>query len=199
MQTYLQPIATGLATLITIWAFSTYILKIVGGKTIPHVFSWVVWGVTTSIVFVAMVSAGGGMGAWPVGLSGAMTLGVAWLSFKRRGDITITRLDWAFFLAALGSIPLWLATHDPLWAVVLLTTVDILGFGPTIRKAYDSPFEETPSFYLIYAVRNGLVLYALEERNLAGTLFPAAIGIACAALALLIVWRRRVIGSIPAQ
>jgi|SRR5690554_4387813 hypothetical protein len=80
---------------------------------------------------------------------------------------------------------------DPLWAVVVLTLVDILGFGPTIRKVYSAPRSESVSFYAIFAIRNGLVLVALERYSTTTVLFPAAIAFACLFLVVLILWRRR--------
>ena len=95
-----------------------------------------------------------------------------------------------FFIAAFTSLPLWFFTHDPLWAVLVLTTVDLLGFGPTLRKAYHHPNEEGASLFAIYAFRNLLVLGALEHYSLTTILFPAAIAAACLGVVLLIIYRR---------
>ena len=126
--------AVGIA--LTLFAFYPYIRSIVRGTARPHVFSWVIWGITTFVVFLAQLQAGGGIGAWVTGVSGTITLGVALLAWLRRADVNITRTDWVYFVLALLSIPLWYATSDPLWAVVVLTTVDLLGFGPTLRKLH---------------------------------------------------------------
>jgi hypothetical protein len=126
---------SGVAIVLTLAAFYPYIRSILSGRTKPHVFSWVIWGATTFIVFLAQLADDGGAGAWPIGVSGVITIGVAVLAFARRADTSITRLDWAFFLAAMSSLPLWWLTADPLSAVAILTLVDALGYGPTIRKA----------------------------------------------------------------
>ena len=49
---------SGLAIALTLVAFLPYIASILRGKTRPHVFSWVIWGVTTFIVFLAQVQDG---------------------------------------------------------------------------------------------------------------------------------------------
>ena len=90
------------------------------------------------MVFLAQLEDGGGTGAWPIGVSGIITIFIALLAYIKRADISITRTDWLFLVAALSSLPFWYFTSDPLWAVVILTTVDVLGFGPTARKAYFS-------------------------------------------------------------
>lgn len=181
--------AIGIA--LTLFAFYPYIRSIVRGTARPHVFSWVIWGITTFVVFLAQLQAGGGVGAWVTDVSGTITLGVAVLAWLRRADVNITRTDWVYFVLALLSIPLWYATSDPLWAVVVLTTVDLLGFGPTMRKLYADPHSESLGFYALIMVRNGLSLAALQQYSLTTVLFPAAIGLGCGVLVVLALLRRR--------
>jgi len=180
------------AIAITFAAFYPYIRSIRRGEAKPHVFSWVIWGLTTVIVFLAQLAARGGIGAWPIGVSGFITCYIAVLAWRMRADTLITRLDWAFLITSLTALPLWFFTADPLWAVVILTAVDVLGFGPTLRRAYARPHDENAIFYSIFGLRNLLAILALEHYSLATVLFPAAVGIACVLLALLLVVRRRV-------
>lgn len=146
---FLAVIAIGL----TLIAFLPYIRSILRGNTKPHVFSWVIWGGTTFIVFLAQLADNGGAGAWPIGVSGVITLYVAYLAYRKKSDHTITPMDYIFLSLAMLSLPLWFLTSDPVWAVVILTTVDVLGFGPTFRKAYFFPHDELLMFYLIFVVR----------------------------------------------
>lgn len=184
------------AILLTLMAFMPYILSIHRGATKPHVFSWVIWGSTTFVVFLAQLQDQGGVGAWPIGVSGAVTLYVAVLAYQRRGNTAITRGDKVFLLLAMTALPLWYLTGDPLWAVVILTVVDLLGFGPTFRKAYVRPHDEQRLFYSLFALRNGLALLALEHYSVTTMLFPAATGTACLLLVLLIGYRRQVLANV---
>lgn len=192
---FYRQILSAVAIALTLIAFVPYIGSILAGTTRPHVFSWVIWGSTTCVVFLAQFAAKGGVGAWPIGVSGAITLLIAWLAFVRRADITITRRDWLFFVAAISALPLWYLTADPLWAVVILTFVDLLGFGPTIRKVYAAPHSELLLFFALFAVRNILVVLALEVRSVTTVLFPAVIATACLGLIALMVYRRRLVGA----
>ena len=115
---------------------------------------------------------------------------IAWLAWARRSDTTITRSDWAFFVAALSALPAWFITSDPLWAVLILTTVDLLGFGPTFRSAWTRPHAERINFYALAAMRNLLVVLALERLSVTTVLFPAAVGVGCVALVAMIAYRR---------
>ncbi|MBP1151161.1 MULTISPECIES: hypothetical protein [Methylocaldum] len=190
-----KEILSAVAIALTFAAFVPYIRAIVSGATRPHVFSWVIWGATTFVVFLAQLEGKGGIGAWPIGVSGSITIFVAVLAYVKRTDITITRTDWMFFVSALSSLPLWYFTSDPLWAVVILTTVDILGFGPTVRKAYSSPHSESLLFFALFAARNVLVILALESYSVTTVLFPAAIAAACMSLMAMVTVRRRALAT----
>src|SRR3990172_5460699 len=186
-----REILSAIAIALTFAAFAPYIRAIVSGTTRPHVFSWVIWGATTFVVFLAELEGKGGVGAWPIGVSGSITIVVAFLAYVKRADITITTTDWLFFTSAMSSLPLWYLTSDPLWAVVVLTTVDALGFGPTVRKAYSFPHSESLLFFALFTVRNVLVILALESYSVTTVLFPAVIAAACVSLMAMVTYRRR--------
>jgi len=181
-----------IAIVLTFIAFYPYIKLIIRGVVHPYVFSWIIWSSTTLVVFLAQLEEGGGVGAWPIGVSACITLLIAYLSYLKCKNISITRMDWLFFISAMSSLPFWYFTSDPLWAVVVLTIVDVLGFGPTYRKAYAFPHAESVVFYSIFGVRNILVIMALENYSMTTVLFPAAIGCMSVILAA-VIYQRRVI------
>ena len=193
MDTNIKLVFSGLAIALTFVAFVPYIRSILQGVTKPHVFSWVIWGTTTVIVFFAQLEAKAGIGAWPIGVSGLITVLIAFLAFIKRSDITITWLDWLFFTAALVSLPFWYLTSDPLWTVVVLTGLDLLGFGPTIRKAYECPHDENMPFFVLFMVRNTFAILALEHYSVATVLFPLSVASACIALLIMVSYRRRIV------
>lgn len=78
----------------------------------------------------------------------------------------------------MASLPIWYFTSDPLWAVIVLTIVDVLGFGPTVRKAYFHPYDENLTFFSIFMARNIVVVLALENQSVTTMLFPAVIAVA---------------------
>lgn len=192
-----KEIFSALAIALTFFAFLPYIRSILKDEIKPHVFSWVIWGSTTFIVFLAQLEDGGGAGAWPIGVSGVISVYVAFLAYVKKSDISITRIDWCFFLSAMASLPFWYFTSDPLWAVVILTIVDALGFGPTVRKAYFYPFEENLTFFSIFMVRNLVAILALEHYSLTTVLFPAVIAGTCFALIFMVAYRRRILSEVP--
>ncbi len=182
------------AILLTIAAFVPYIISSVKNETKPHVFTWVVWSLTTIVVFFAEYKSGAGSGAWPIGVSASLTVLIATIAFLKKADLTIKKIDWVFFILALLSIPLWYFTSNPMWAVIILTSVDLLGFGPTIRKAYDSPREESAVFFSLMFGHYTFTVLALEHYELTTLLFPVAVGIGCLLLLVLLVYRRKMLG-----
>ncbi len=182
---------SAVAIVITFIAFIPYIRSIQQGKTRPHLFSWIIWGSTTFVVFLAQLADGGGAGAWPIGVSGIITLYVALLAYTKKSDSTITRTDWLFFTLAMSALPFWYVTADPLWAVVILTSVDVMGFAPTLRKAYYHPFDEQLTFFALFVLRNIIAIFALAHYSVTTVLFPAVIALASLMLIVMVLYRRR--------
>lgn len=174
-----KELLSAIAIILTFIAFVPYIRSIQQGTTKPHIFSWIIWASVTFIIFLAQLSDNGGAGAWPIGVSGLITLYVALLAYSKKSDNMITRKDWLFFIVAMSAIPFWYFTSNPLWAVVILTTVDLIGFAPTFRKAYHYPYQEQLLFFILMASRNLISILALEHYSLTTVLFPAATALAC--------------------
>ena len=189
----LKSLSSAAAIVLTFALFYPYVRSILRGDTKPHVLSWIIWSIVTFTVCFAQLSDGAGIGAWPIGLSALITSYVALLSWMKSSDLSITPLDWACLLVALMAVPIWLVTSNPLWAVLILTVIDLVGFGPTVRKAYSRPHEERIWFFALGALRNVLAIAALEHYSATTVVFPAAVGIACLALAPFIALRRRVL------
>jgi len=187
-----KELLSAIAILLTFIAFFPYIRSIQSGKTKPHVFSWVIWGCVTFVVFLAQLADKGGVGAWPIGVSGLITIYVAVLAYQKKSDISITRADWWFFSIAMMSLPIWYITANPLWAVIILTTVDLFGFVPTFRKAFFSPFEESLTFFSIIIIRNIISIIALAHYSVTTILFPAATAFASLIFVMMVLYRRRI-------
>lgn len=180
-----------LASGLTVVAYFPYLRSIVHGRVRPHVFTWIVWGTATLLAFAATLQAGGGWGAWAIGLSAVTSFMVASLAYVKRADVTITHTDVLFFGAALVTVPLWVLARDPIWAILLLTLIELLGFGPTFRKTWHAPRSESVTFLVLLILRNALILAALGQYTVTTVLFPSAAGAACLALVAIMIWRRK--------
>ena len=187
---YYKEIFSFLSVVVTFISFFPYLKLIFLNKVKPHGFSWFIWGVTTTVVFFAQYLEGGGVGAIPTAVSAGVTFFISFLAFRKQDKSEITKLDYLFLILALSSLPFWYATSNSLVAVAVLTFVDLLGFGPTFRKAYQNPFEESISFFVLFIVRNIFAVIALENYNSTTLLFPVAISFATLILILVLKIRR---------
>ncbi len=166
----------GVITIIlTAVAYVPYIRDIFKGKTTPHAFTWFVGAFGTSIIYALQVSKGAGVGSW-VTLAVAL---VSWFIFilALRGgwkSQDITKSDAVFLIASFIALYFWLVVDKPILSAVLIVTVDVCGFIPTIRKSWNKPYSETLFSYQLHTVRHGLSIFALEQFNVVTWLYPVA-------------------------
>jgi hypothetical protein len=164
------------------------------GKTRPHIFSYFLWSLLTFIIFALQIGSGGGIGSWITFVLGFVIFLTFFLSIKN-GKRDIRNLDYIFLVLTLLAIPIWLLAKQPVLSIILLSSIDILAFAPTIRKSWVDPWSETLSLYTITALRHGLAIVALANINIVTALFPATWTVANALFAVLLIYRRRVLST----
>ncbi len=166
-----------------------YLLGIYRGKIRPHIFTWVIWGVVAFISALARTVAEGGPGTWAQWSNVAFCLGVVLFSLSKKKH-NVKRSDVIVFIIALSAIPFWIITNNPLVAVIIVTTIDIIAYYPTFRKSYEDPHHEAVFNYFGSNIIQVLSLIAIESYSLTTTLFPLATLIANSGLIAFIFWRR---------
>lgn len=110
-----------------------------------------------------------------------------------RGEKNFTKGDWLVFLATMSAIPLWIITKDPLWSVILVTSIDAAAYYPTLRKSYSKPDEEASFKYTLAAVKYALSLMALENYTAVTIIYPVTSLVLESATVILLLWRRHVL------
>jgi hypothetical protein len=182
-----------LAIVFTILTILPYIRGIRRGETKPHMFTWLIWTLTMGILAAAQMSDEAGPGAWAMTI-GAVLNFVVFLSAIKQGEKNITLSDWVTFLIALLALPLWFFTHDPLWSVILLTSIDGLGYVPTFRKSWAKPQEEVILTYIFSGSWQILSLFAIVNYSWVTVLAPATFTMISAVLVIYLFLRRRALG-----
>ncbi len=112
---------------VCVFGYIFYAQQILTAKIKPHIFSWIIWATTEGIAFFAQSSGGSGPGAWASGFTAISCIMIALLSLKR-GEKNITGSDKVTFMLAMSAMPLWYVTNNPLYALVLLTIMDLSAF-----------------------------------------------------------------------
>ncbi len=183
-----------LAALIVIYSYIPYVASMLHGKNKPHMFSWLIWTLTSWIAGAAQLAKGAGYGAWVLLCVGFLCLTVA-VTAIWYGEKKITRIDWILFLLALAAIPLWIVMQDPLPATILVTLIDTCGFGPTVRKSWHRPSEENAQMYILSAIQYPISIVAIEHYNLTTLLYPMSLFVLNAIFVALLLYRRAVLGE----
>lgn len=179
-----------LATLVAFGSYAIYFWSIFTGKTKPHAFTWFVWGTLNAIAFAAVTVAGGDKGAWVLAVNVLACYAIAGIAFFQ-GRVVYDRFDWLALLGALIGMLLWWRTSNPLYAVILVSISDTVGFVPSFRKAYHLPFEENATSFAVGLTYYILAIFALKSLTLTTWLYPAAIILLDSAFVFQILIRRK--------
>lgn len=183
-----------LATAIAFISYIPYIRNIFSGKTKPHLFSWLIWGLVVGIAFFGQVADNGGPGTWTIGVTALVCFLIFFLAIPK-GEKKIVLIDWVCLLGAILAIILWIVTKGPLLSVILVTVIDILGFIPTFRKSYINPYQETLSLYSLSVVKYLVSLFALSNFSLITALFPGSLVATNAIFVIMLLVRRNQVNS----
>ncbi|WP_051148029.1 hypothetical protein [Metapseudomonas resinovorans] len=178
-----------ISLLVTLVQYTPYCRSIYRKQLRPHVFSYLIWGVSAGIVAVAQWSADAGPGAWAMALVALLCFLVVGLSY-RTGTRYISKGDWIAFIAAMLAIPIWVLTDSPLAAVVVVTLIDIAAFYMTLRKAIVAPNEESIRFYVLATLQYVLSILAIESYNPTTLLNPLVLTLTSSLLIGIMAWLR---------
>lgn len=188
-----------LSVVVNFIGYVPYFRDTLKGQTTPHIFTWLVWFVLATIGFSVQVSNGAGAGSWVMGFTALATF-IIFLTALKKGKKNIARADWVSLLLAGVALFLWFFTKNPLLAIALTTTVDVVGgFFPTFRKSYMKPHEETVSLYVMYALAWIFSLFALEKFDLTNAFAPVVFVVVNVALIVFLLVRRGQLRNKPAS
>lgn len=167
-----------------------YLLDIFHKRVKPHPYTWFIWTIVSGVIFFGQVAKGAGVGAIPTGASEIFTL-IIFIYSLQYGFKNIVRTDTYFLIAALlGLIP-WILTKDPTISVIIVVSIDLIAFIPTLRKTYLHPETETPILYSMNALRHFIALFSLQAYNIATTLHSISMIIVNTIMTVFIVRKRK--------
>ncbi len=179
-----------IAVVLTFVGYVPYIRDTKKGKTTPHVYTWFIWGLVTAIAFGLQLSAKAGPGAYTT-LAAAIVCFIIFGFGMRQGKKNVTKSDTIFFILSLVALALWLFAKQPILSVILVSTIDMLGFVPTIRKSWHKPHEETLISYMTNTFRFGLAILALNHYTIVTALYPVTWVIANGLFSVFLILRRK--------
>lgn len=187
-----------IAVILTFAGYVPYMRDTIRGKTKPHIYTWFIWGFVTSIAFALQVKANAGPGAYVTLAAATVCFFIFFLGLRQpKAERDITTGDKLFLTGSFIALGLWLLADQPLLSVILLSTIDMLGFIPTIRKSWSKPHEETLSSYATNTVRFGLAIIALNHYTIITALYPITWIVANGVFSFFLLIRRKQLDLYP--
>ena len=179
-----------IAALLAIVGNVPYLIDVLKRKIEPHAYTWFIWTIVSCVIFFGQLAKGAGIGALPTGASEIFTV-IIFFASLRNGFKHITRTDNIFLAAALlGLIP-WALTNDPTISVIIVVSIDLIAFMPTLRKTWKNPETETPILYSMNALRHFLALFSLQAYNVATMLHSIVMIFTNSLMTIFIVRKRK--------
>lgn len=166
-------------------AYYYYFRDMFSGKTKPHAFSWLVWGILAGNGFFAQVSAHAGIGAWATGLTSLVSLTI-FLFALRIGATNPTPFDWTLLSLALVSLLLLLVVKNKEEALCITLFALIAGFAMNTRKAYRKPEEENAIAFWLNTLKFIPAIFALTTFTFLTVAYPLVAALGNAAVALIV-------------
>jgi hypothetical protein len=178
-----------LAVAITLVAYGIYVWQTLRGEARPHPLSWLIFGILTGTAYLVQVDEAAGAGSWVMGITAVVCLLLCLMSFWR-GERAFPWYEWAFLVAAAVIFIFYLLSRQPTTAAVLAAIVSVLGFGPTVTKAWQRPHSDSITTFSLNSIKFIPAFFAMDSFSVATCVMPAALVVANAAVALIIYVRR---------
>ena len=161
------------ATVFAILGNISYLRDVLAKKVRPHPYTWFVWTIVSGVTFFGQLAKGAGIGALPTGVAETFTL-LIFLFSLQYGFKHVTKTDTYFLIFALVGLIPWIIFKDPTISIIVVVTIDLIAFIPTLRKTWGDPSTEAPALYSMNVARHILTLFSLQTYNIATTLHSIA-------------------------
>jgi hypothetical protein len=178
------------AVVIALLAYGIYGWQTATGKARPHPLSWLIFGILTGTGFWIQLDQNAGAGSWVMGVTAAICFILAAASVHK-GERKFPWYEWAFLVAAAVVFLFYLSTKEPTYSAVLATVVDVLGYGPTLTKAWSRPATDSVTSFVLNSLKFIPSLFAMSSVSVATCVYPTTLIVVNAGVAGLLIWRRR--------
>lgn len=181
-----------LSVILAVLAAVIYIAQTLRGEVRPHPLSWFLFGILSLTGFLVQRDEGARQGSWTLL---AMTI-ICFLFVAvsvARGERSFSRQEWAFVAAGGAVFVVYLFTRQSNVAAAMTTLVDALGYGPTFVRGWSQPKKDSVASFALNGVKFVPSLMAMDPLSFATSFYPATLLVLNAAVAIMLVMRRRAI------
>lgn len=169
--------------------YGTYFYTMYQGRTKPHAFSWLLWGIVAGIGAWAQFDLDGGYSVY-VFMFISITCFIIFIISLFIGDKDYTKNDWVALILCFIAILLWQVTSNPVVALILIMLIDVLTYWPTLRKSFYKPDSEPPISCCFAGIRDFLIVISVSDPTWQNMMYPLFLMIATWGFVLYIVIRR---------
>lgn len=150
-----------------------YLRATIRGVAKPNPVSWLIWGLTPMITFLAQLQAGVGAEAFVTLAFATMTM-LVFVAAMRKNPTSwkLEGLNLVCITIALCGLLAWILTDDPVFAISLLITADLASTLPTLVKSLRSPATEYPTSYLLSAISMAITLLVITDWRFVAVAYP---------------------------
>ncbi len=199
-----------LAVVIALVAYAGYAWQTLRGQARPHPLSWLIFGILTGTGYLVQLDQAAGPGSWVMGVTTIVCLLLCLMSFAK-GERVFPAYEWAFLFAAAVVFGFYLWSRNPALldatlsgaarermivggpaiSALLASLVNVLGFGPTVTKAWSRPYSDSVATFVLNSLKFVPSFFAMDSLSVATCALPATLVIANAAVAAVIFSRQR--------
>ena len=154
-----------------------YFISVVKKEINPHPVTWFIGSIVSAVTFFGAVVKGGGIGVWPILASEIFTILIFLFSLRLAFQTdfkVVKKRDWFFLAACLFGIIPWYLTNDPTVSVIIVVSIDVISFIPTLIKTKNNPASENGILFICNVLRHILILFTLANINIATGLHSVA-------------------------
>ncbi len=170
-------------------SYAYYLRSVFSRKTVPQMYSWLIWAILASIGYAAQAGTHAGPGAWNTGFTAIVCFVMFVVSIKY-GERHVSRLDVVLLVVAALAIVARLLAGNFVAATALATAAALVGFALTIKKAYRAPTQENATTFTINALRSFVSLAALTSLSFTTFFYPLCMALANGSVAGVVLVRR---------
>lgn len=189
---YARILSSVIASILIGVGYFSYFEDIFAKKSKPHLYTWLVWGITQGTAAVALWHGGGGLGVVSLSIGTFLVCMIFLLSFKY-GTKNITRFDTLVLILALFAIFVWQKLDNPLMAVFMVSAIDALGYIPTFRKTFANPWSETTLFWATMIFVDILAMFSNSQYNFLTMTYLMTLMVLNFVVLMICVYRRKVL------
>jgi hypothetical protein len=179
-----------LSVVIAIVAAIIYVAQTLRGEVRPHPLSWFLFGMLCATGYWVQRDQGVRQGSWTL-LAMTVICFLFVAASLARGERSFPWQEWTFAVASGAVFLMYFFTKEANIAAALTTIIDALGFGPTFLRGWSYPRKDSATSFTLNSAKFIPSLMAMDPISFATSFYPATLLVLNAAVAVMLVTRRR--------